>query len=359
MAIDWECTNAYPSFTILSLCCYMVIALMLLCLGVHGLIGFRKSETILNIFKYLFVLTIVSSLLFIMSEIVRYTLCVNGLILYGTSLKLVSFGSYTLLTSTLLATLIGRLYFTFQKSIYSVSNAKLICMITTYIFTAILVICAAFSHDIIFFCTATLYGITYIGLSIYATSLFAQALFKLTTVRAISISNMTKQNSVKLNEQQTETIAKTSRYISVISLAMFTTISTAFCIALADILISFMTVGHIEVLIVKMLLQTVLSCDCLVNVACVYMQYPFGRKYYDKHCKCLENWWNSKLVSCAEKSLNRRHKTDIETQESDLNAVAKIQDYTEEEVNLEQNNCNIEQKLANALRLNNINSTRL
>eukprot|EP01084_Bolivina_argentea_P266789 452667_1 len=378
-------TKQYEIIDIFSIISHLIILIMIICVGVHGLIGFHKSTTIINIFTYLFIFSLFISSIYIILAVVNDILYIEDKhFIEERILTAISHEAYMLLLLTLLATLISRLYFTFHASIYAISNAQLFCIIASYILAVILAISYMWftiaivygsDYQIVVYGVIGTMGIVYVILTIYTTALFVRALFKLTTLRAISISNITKKNKIKLNKQQIEMMTKASRYISLISLALLTS-----CIRflLAACITFIQTTEEQKQKISKMLNSLLFSTDCLINVLCLHLQYQFAKKYYDKYCKILENSWRSILILCAETTMNKRYKTETKSETSECEdeqctsevkemndvidngyATPDVEKYMPHGFGLNDDVANMEECVSYVLSLNVMHSTRL
>eukprot|EP01084_Bolivina_argentea_P266788 452665_1 len=318
--------HQYEIIDILSIISQLIILFLIISVGVHGLIGFRKSTQIINIFKYLFIFCLFISSIYIFLAVTNDILYIEDkhFIKEGI-LTAISHGVYMLLLLILLATLIARLYFTFHGSVYAISNAQLFCIIVSYGLAVILAITYIWffiaKYKVVMYVVAGTMGSIYVVLSIYTTTLFVRALFMLTTLRAISISNITNKNKIKLNQQQIETMTKASQYISLISLALLTSCLRFLLASIIETSITSIQTTKQRLKIWMMLQSLLFSTDCLINVLCLHLQYKFSKKYYDKYCKILENSWRPILILCAEKTMNKRYKTETKSETLDLEHV--------------------------------------
>ena len=85
-----------------------------------------------------------------------------------------------------------------------------------------------------------------------------------------------------------ETLLNTSvKYISLISIAMVSSwISFTFAYTESSY---YAQLSQDEVDQRIWIAPIVMCYDCVINVLCLYLQYPFNKKYYDKYCKCCGN----------------------------------------------------------------------
>ena len=54
------------------------------------------------------------------------------------------------------------------------------------------------------------------------------------------------------------------------------------------------------------------SFDCMINIICLYLQYPFATKYYYKYCKCITKLWNNLLIYKAQNALKQKYSNIIQ-----------------------------------------------
>ena len=213
-------------------------------------------------------------------------------------------GGYLILILSLLATLITRLYHTFEASIYRMSNLQKRVYWIVYI-TIVIAGIVSFSINIsivtvdpsqtpekhfelslagifTFVFAALLYFLT----GSWAVYQFTRNLLALARLQAPTMKNILsnqRAKDVKLNASQQKLINRTSRYVSLFSVAMVVTIILVLTVFL-DALGKFYLRRFEVALIIGAL-------DVTIHVITLYLQYNFATKYYKKFCKCLDILW--------------------------------------------------------------------
>ena len=302
---------------------------------------FPKHHKMENIFKCLFYSSLATSTLTQISVLTALILCVQGnqkptLILLSTYTA-----SYLLCLLLILTTLLLRLHYTFKESIYKITkktrNALLILYIFTIIFctssvclymTATITLQSWDQNDIknkvwttsqsklmpIVIYLAVIGGILYVITAIWANMIFTKNLVQLTHSRADSmfkiairsIKNIheykrvqSKQeidaevNGMELNDDQMRLIDSISRYVSLFTIAIITSMINVLLVMSGEWVNWYN--GHLQIL-------AMFSClDCTVNIVCLYLQYQFNIKYYNKWCKCIERCWRKYFIKKAKK----------------------------------------------------------
>ena len=74
-----------------------------------------------------------------------------------------------------------------------------------------------------------------------------------------------------------------TKYIGLLSIAIISTVILALFSIIGKV--SGMPMDNDFWIFGKLILC---SIDNLINIICLYLQFKFGKKYYDKYCKCLE-----------------------------------------------------------------------
>ena len=237
---------------------------------------------------------------------------------------------------SLLATLIFRLYNTFMDSIYNLSKFNIWLFTIAYIITAalfmisileFLYITYAFKGDWIeysnkfgitggYFSFAAI--VTYIIIATYAILIFVKKLMDLAMSR--------NYTSLSLTPQQLNLINRSSKYISLLSLAMFTSILTSISWICGTLLWSADDELN-AILDQSMVLLTLI--DCTVNAICLYLQFKFSERYYEKYCKeWIECCWKHRLVSKANKCMEMKRRSKEIEELKELNGLKKVRTNT-------------------------------
>ena len=217
-----------------------------------------------------------------------------------------------------LAMLLLRLYFTFKDSIFEISEyQKWICIISYSMFLSIatttliiaIFVSPAPGIDAVRFIGTILTMIIYFGLSIYGMILFAQKMYQLVKMRQSSIYNQSSddENEIEFNEQQKQLLYTTTKYLTLLTLSMVLT-----WINLSGALISYAISpnDYTASLILYIFGVLVTSIDFVIIIICLYLQYPFSKKYYDKYCKCFANCCTWIMMKKLTRSYQMRAKDD-------------------------------------------------
>ena len=229
---------------------------------------------------------------------------------------------YTFMLIGILDMLLLRLHHTFKETAYRITSAQSWIIMITAIMLIIFAIIVSVLHGLYLWtnkyaqAAIIMFGflaVTYISLTIYCMYLFAQKLLILANLRATSMRNVhdhvQTQSAIKLNKSQTKIINQAARYMSLTSLAMISSIIT--------FMPFFFRVNY--------LFLVGSYFDCMVNVICLFLQFAFATRYYDKYCGCLKRFWNKRLSIKAEKNMERKyrdsiHATKIKSEEMESNA---------------------------------------
>eukprot|EP01084_Bolivina_argentea_P310063 536417_1 len=318
---------------------HLVILSMLTFLGIHGCLGFRwisrnlkqqkESPTTSNIFKYLYIICLITALLHIITAAAHGILWFCDVNVFGNQTNrtfIRIYGTmYGIHFETLLATLIARLHFTFQESAFKVSNANLFCIIMLYVFQCIIILLASiFARELGDLWTASILfhagSALYLFLTIYTTTLFVKGLVQITTLtfqkkqskqhktkydKITSVSNQTKENKFAQLEH------RAARYIALISCAMFSTFMRCLIMAIMSAIVAS---DHDQFnfpknRVLRVTFSLILAIDYLINVLCLHLQYKFSNKYYGKYCKCMHNLWERQVNSQITSTTNEIEKT--------------------------------------------------
>ena len=122
--------------------------------------------------------------------------------------------------------------------------------------------------------------------AMYGTYVFSQKMYQVSELHCDSNEERNDCNKRKLLDMA-------SKFISLLSFAILTTIMT---FIIAGPLFQYVklrenAMGNIFMNIYAQSMYAVMSMDCAVNITCLYLQYTFNDRYYDKYCKCFGNFW--------------------------------------------------------------------
>ena len=228
---------------------------------------------------------------------------------------------FTLIFACTLAMVLVRVYTIFKDSIYRTTKFQNYCFVILYIVTMVITYLGLMPmivgiddideslnpekfdkyYDFLTIIGTVLYLITYI----YGMYVFAKCMVKLTTMTTISSNeSRSSQRSINLNECQNkrkeELLYTSAKYVSLLSIAIITSFLTTgiywYLYSIVNDSLSWSIMGA-EILIL------VASVDCVVNIICLYLQYSFAKKYYDRYCGCMSRLCKGFIVINLEKSM--------------------------------------------------------
>ena len=225
-------------------------------------------------------------------------------------LEAIDVTAYYYMLTCVVSILLLRLYLTFQESIFELSkNQKvfLIIVFSLHWISSIVGTILYYTNNpmVILIIVSGLWKIIYLTESIYGMILFAQKMYALTKMRASSIDN----DQVLFNEQQMELLRTTTKYVTLLSIAMISSWIYFFFVSINGILPGQKTS------VSGPLLGTLGNIDCVINILCLYLQFPFNNEYYDKYCICFTKFCMYFLEIHAKRQVGKEHKPDIEKDE--------------------------------------------
>ena len=133
-------------------------------------------------------------------------------------------------------------------------------------------------------------GVIYIILSMYGMVLFGQRMYALTKLRQTELNEYidTNQQELMLNKDQLRILNATTKYITLLSIAMASTWITILVWLLMAI--ALFTGRLVDVpLWIGFVVYSVQSIDAAINIICLYLQFRFNKVYYDRYCLCCGN----------------------------------------------------------------------
>ena len=241
---------------------------------------------------------------------------------------------------TVLTILIMRVYRSFKGSMFEINKTQKLILMTLYIITTISGIYAIFvfigesiydemneigsfyEEYYIFYYTQFISVIFYVATSLYGMYVFGEKMYKITKLRATSLKNLSQNNAqIKLTKKQNELLNTTSKYLSLSALAIFTTF-----FAVAVIWYAWELYGEYNQFwdeIIRQIVIMVYPIDCTINVICLYLQYSFATRYYNKYCACFGKCWGYFLTNKFERDMIKKRETmkqrHIEANSNELN----------------------------------------
>eukprot|EP01084_Bolivina_argentea_P125254 221938_1 len=316
--------DIYKALSITRITISSIVLILTIFIGISAFKEMQKCDKLYKSLKYLFYISIIFCIIRCIAAIIADVLCVYfEMQTAAISVDIVTVASYFLLVLTLLATLLVRLNTTFQNSIYEISkiqNIAFICLFTIISSLSITAIIfygtiSMIYHDIELDGNVTVYDrITTIfilsGLAIalylfaatWAVVLFTNRLLSLINSRQDTIRNL---NNIRLNTFQYKLIDQISKYNALFSLATFTSVLTITVMIIAALIPR--NTNDVEWFVNGLQIISIISTiDAFLNIICLYLQYKFASKYYNKYCKYCDLCWKSIFTNSVTKSLQRK-----------------------------------------------------
>ena len=191
--------------------------------------------------------------------------------------------------------LLLRLYFTFRNSMYEINKYQKLFFVVMVCLGVIAAIINVLTYSVLFNLTLRLFtlaflAIAYLGGTIYAMFLFAQKMYKLTKLRQSSSRNVFNngKNPTVFNKFQKKLLYTTSKYVTLLTIALISTWISASASITANILYGDEE-DYNKHWIVWVTAGIMICIDCVINIICLSLQYPFADKYYKKYCICFGN----------------------------------------------------------------------
>ena len=123
--------------------------------------------------------------------------------------------------------------------------------------------------------TIGIQGIIYLSISIYCLILFAQKMYKLIKMKSIIIDG----NEIKLSVEQEKLLYISTKYITLLSIAMISTWIALIFVISYSWLCAFQRIDCISSM------EMGIHCtDSVINLICLYLQFPFAKNLYNKYC---------------------------------------------------------------------------
>ena len=196
--------------------------------------------------------------------------------------------SYSVFCLCVLGILLLRLYFTFKESMYKISECQQKVFIILYslgIISSVVYSLAYFIGIIMIqLITNAVATILFFGSFISAMIVFVRKMY------ALSILN-------RDNEKQANNLLyTTTKYVLLLSFAI---ISTGITFVIAGI--ELMLTGQVWAVT-----GNAVCIDCVVNILCLYLQYPFADEYYRKYFVCFGNCCIFLFTFCTKKKAKKR-----------------------------------------------------
>ena len=217
--------------------------------------------------------------------------------------------------------LLMRLYFSFKESVFAITEyQKWICLVLYSL--SVVTIIVQWIIDIVYIhvIMLSLGALLYLGLSMYGMIIFVQKMYQLLKMRQSSIMAQNSNSEMQLNQQQIALLYTTTKYTLLLSIAMISTwISGAN--AMYRTLHTWSTEVHPTGFMIS-------SIDIVTNIICLYLQFPFNKKYYDKYCRYLVNCCTYLMT----RDLKRRHYKESKSSEIQLKNVVATTPAAEDQI---------------------------
>eukprot|EP01083_Nonionella_stella_P065810 172750_1 len=330
MALDAKYSAKMEALLYVAFFTSSICLILILFIGIISIKQFTSLKHLQSIFKCLFhtswLLSSIGLILISMSMISHISFLHTHKLTYFLGMYRWGYACLYVVALVLLLVLLLRLRFSFKHSIYEISCATK-CILTILYTLTCLTFLFSYTYYMVLWNDISFIYYSRVGMNIIsslpgyiitfivAIILFGSKLMKLTNTRATSIyapSNDTDEEiSVpELNPQQIKMIETTTRYVSLLSLGIFST----FCGAIASFFVHYYSVPYYETFMVAYIISSV---DCLINIICLYLQYPFATNYYHRYCKCLHLCFRYILTRQATKALLRRYRNSMEQAQND------------------------------------------
>ena len=330
-----EPRGKYSGLDVFTICLAVISLIGLMVITVHSIKELPKQKKLDSVFKWFYGVSITFAIICITSTISATISCVDGSSNGADISMALSIPSYFGLILVLLATFIARLHYTFKDSSYKVSNKNSIIFIVLYSICALSAIIAMVLYIIVLFeetqtdksawtvtrhplMPITMYFcfncmIFYISTSIWAAKIFVSNLIKVAQLSMDSMQNISQQRltnmngtedtpelqdenvSIQLNEQQRKMIDMISKYVSLFSIGTGSSMITVLVMSSGE----WMHWGDTFTQILFIFLDT----DCIMNITCMYLQYKFSKKYYDRYVRFIERMWKPIFIKRAKDSM--------------------------------------------------------
>ena len=228
---------------------------------------------------------------------------------------------------SVLQLLLSRVYLTFEESVFKMSKCQKMIVIISYIITmasaiSIIVVWVIineyndgaiavmnfYSDNAFLIWNQLLFGILYIGLTIYVIFIFIQKMLNMAELHKSSLKDVMDESAIELNKQQKILLINAARYISLLMVAMISGIINVLIFGSVYDLWNIDFDFHMN--FARLMWST--SClDCAINVTSLYLQFPFAKGHYNKYCCCLRSLCEFILARNAKKRMQQKYKCQV------------------------------------------------
>ena len=189
--------------------------------------------------------------------------------------------SYLAVFTGVLAILLLRLYYTFKGSPLEIRKTQKWFFIISYSFIACIAFIISLPDDIYIIINYNMYVISVmmgfgVILAVF-TTIYAMILF---TMKMYQLAIVLKDDT----EDDKELLYVTTKYVTLLSIAIISSF-VSWSVSIGLLLMR----GNANVQRRSWLMYNTINCtlvciDCTVNIICLYLQYSFAQRYYDKYC---------------------------------------------------------------------------
>jgi len=293
-----SCTDSKYDFTedflyIATSSVALVIVLIISWLGCNGLYAYKKMIFPL---KALFYLASFSSICFTILSVSTIILCLLSHKKEALIIGSISTFVYAFLFLCIWANLILRLMVAFKGTIYKMNGKQQTGFLIVFIYLALnafatsvcqllMLVGQGLAPSIWFqFALGIAFMVVFAISAMFAACTFLQNVFILGKSRTVKqIKPFCEEEPIGLNQMQEKLMDLSAKYVSLFLLAStssFISMFSGFYESASDLRISLLLV----------------PIDCGVNLLCIYLQYAFAEKHYNKFCGKLD-WYCKKMMT--------------------------------------------------------------
>eukprot|EP01084_Bolivina_argentea_P131266 231717_1 len=265
----------------------------------HSSIELSKLKKLRPSIKYLFITSIIMCYFLFIIALTRSIVCIG----WNVYLPVIYMDAefmllYCTLFQILLAIYILRLHYTFNDSAFALTKLQMSIMGSLYIIITILMALYVFDYMVVTFhyqgdwkradryflegilgYMGPIALVLYVIVSIYVLYLFVDKLLKLVKMGSFE---------AELSPSQRNMIHSASKYASIFSLAIITSIITVIGWNVSTLLWDNNTNWNQGNSFLQQIMLVSSTIDAIVNITCQYLQFSFTAKYYNKYCrKCM------------------------------------------------------------------------
>eukprot|EP01084_Bolivina_argentea_P110102 196658_1 len=270
------------------------VLVMIIIVTTISILHLLKMKNMNATLQWLFYLSAFGCCIVLISNIFQFIFCFTSNELSESSLiaGLVGMFGYLIYIDCILATLLVRLYTTFNESAYGMSDITRIIFIISMVVIAIVSI-TILIFNVLWFISIQVYWFLFVWFlivvkfllyAVCATSavyMFSRNLFSL----ALQQTSQSCKNVSKLKASQQKMIHMSAKYVALFFIAIvFAVLSIIFFTLATFSLMSF----HFH--------SIMLGICCSVNIICMYLQFSFASYFYGKYCRCVDECFKKRMT---------------------------------------------------------------